>query len=276
MADAATQERLSLWGALKDLGWLPLALMGLGGLSVIDILESAIVRRDLDLVSPLRWVLDGYARLTGLIGAIVEPALAPFISQLSEWLHLKLALQPHWRPLFLLGLVFASGMGRTMDEDTNQAPGGHLVFAACAALAAFAAAVVVGLMPLGGHWWMQGLAAAAPAALLTLSIPAATVIDDARRRRKSETGDAVFLSGVVAVFAFALGAGLAFAPGIGDGAGVAGLALFILLIGLLLSVIGLREGERLLARWGLVTLGGFVAAALILLANAALRFLAMR
>jgi hypothetical protein len=53
--------------AVKDLGWLPIALMGLGGLSINDILEKAIIQRDLNLAAPFEIVLQSYQRIIALL-----------------------------------------------------------------------------------------------------------------------------------------------------------------------------------------------------------------
>ena len=86
---------MELGEALKDLGWLPILLMGAGGLSILDILEAAVYY-DLSLVTPFQIALDGYRRVVGLIGAAIEPGLRSALDWLAlnwQW-HLRLSAMP--------------------------------------------------------------------------------------------------------------------------------------------------------------------------------------
>lgn len=100
-AEAESKKGLTLAQALKDLGWLPIWLMGLGGLSVVDIVERSVVG-DLDLIAPFQIVLDGYHRITQFLAAGVEPVLRPMVIWVNAQFNWHLDLRPQWRSTFIL------------------------------------------------------------------------------------------------------------------------------------------------------------------------------
>jgi hypothetical protein len=270
MADAkySSRAQLTLWEALKDFGWPSLSLISIGGgLSIIDIAER-VVFDGLTLITPFQIVLDGYHRVTDLLGAIVEPQLRAFVDWLNDQFNWHVQLQPLWRSLFVLGMVLVIGLVRTSWR--SGAWGRSILSLIVLGLGAFAGAVMVGLLPLAGGWWAQGLAAGAPLALLMLAMGTATAIYDLSRGTlagRSYFLGAVQIAAVLGVSAFALGAGLSFLPGLAGGAGVLILCGGVALLGAVLLFTGLRDADRSNSRTGLSMLGGFVAAGLILLSN---------
>jgi hypothetical protein len=102
---------------------------------------------------------------------------------------------------------------------------------------------------------------AAPASTLMLANGIAAAIRSKVWRGRLVIGATL----IYALFAFVLGAAIALVAG--DNAGVLGLGALILVAGAAELVAGLRGGNLELSRAGLATLGGFVAAGLILISN---------
>jgi len=101
---AAQRERLTVWGALQDLGWFPFLLAGIGGLSIIDLLEKAVFE-GLSLITPFEILLEGYRRVVAVIAAIVWPPVDAVLSWLNELFNWDLYLHWLWEPVFVLGMV---------------------------------------------------------------------------------------------------------------------------------------------------------------------------
>jgi hypothetical protein len=278
MSDLRNQEArpLTLREAVNDLGWLPIALMGLGGLSIIDILEKAIIQRDLNLAAPFEIVLRGYQRITALLAATVEPILQPAVSWMGDMLHWRLVLQPYWRSFFVVGLIVAMGFVRTQGGDVNTLRWSHITTGITIAVGALLSAVAIGILPLSGAWWAQGLAAATPAAFIMAFMGVGIAGDDVLRRGWVQAREDLFefaqAGAALGLLAFVLGAGLSLVPGI-EGAGVLAFGLIVALLGVGTLIGGLFVHETALTRFGLTSLGGFLAGALILIANAAIKAL---
>jgi hypothetical protein len=250
--------------------------MGLGGLSMIDILEKAIIQRDLHLTTPFEIVLGGYRRITALLATAVEPMLQPIISWLGGVLHWRLVLQPHWRSFFVVGLIVAMGFMRTQGGDVNALRWSHITTGAAIAVGALLSAVAIGIFPLSGAWWAQGLAAATSTAFIMAFMGVGVTGDEVLRLGWSRGGQtlAQFAQGSAALglIAFLLGAGLSLVRGL-EGAGVLALGLIVVLLGVISLIFGFFVREQALIRFGLTALGGFLAGALILVANAAIKAL---
>ncbi len=216
--EARGEGQFTLWDGLKDLGWLPLLLMGVGGLSIIDVIEKAVFR-DLRLTTPLQFVVDGYHRLASLVGGIFEPALMPFVQWIDTYFRWNLHLQPHWRSLFLLGWVFAVGEARAEWRSDSEvlegrwsswSTSGRLSRAALTlffmGLAALLGAFASGLLPATGPWWLQGIAGAAPFAFLVFAFSASGAWIRSGQIRWSELKDELALGLLFGCIAFAIGA----------------------------------------------------------------------
>lgn len=260
---AGARRGLTLWEALKDLGWLPFLLMSVGGLSIVSILEQVFVY-DLKLIPPFEIALSGYRRIASLAGAVVEPLLQPAIDWINLGWRQHLHLDPLWRSMFVLQLVFVGSVARMsiragMWRDT-------IVQIVILGLGALAAALVTGVLPWNGNWWVQGLIAGVPATILVVTngLLVSTTPYTSAHAAKPRYLFARFCAfglmvGIVAFFASAFASFL-----VGGYPGVFVLAGLILLYGLLVLSFGLRVGSRANCRLGLSIIGGFIAAGVIL------------
>lgn len=134
----------------------------------------------------------------------------------------------------------------------------------------------MGLIPLDAGWWAQGLAAAAPWIVVFAMGGAVTLLLLALGLIHGDVRDALFsfaMGAEVAGVAFALGAALSFVPALSLGAGLIASALALTAIGLFFLLGGLNRGDRQSARLGLTLLGGFAAAAMIVVADLVARAL---
>lgn len=263
---AATQPRLTLWTALKEVGWLPLLLMGIGGLSIIDLLETAVFG-ELDLITPFRIVVDGYQRISALIGALAERPLAPVIAWLSELMTIDLTLQPYWRSLFLLQAIAVTPIVRSTWGA------GERIDAVIAAVVMYLGCLLVsllfGLAPSIPAWWFQGFVAAIMVLTIWLTFGVAAALGPAGKDEPVQVGAGIAMASFCAALTFVIAAGLAFVPQVGSGAAVMAFGLFIAAFGLLFIWIAFRSSEDNLQtfRMGFGIFGGFVAAALVLIAD---------
>jgi hypothetical protein len=274
MADGAKPGKLTLGEALKDLGWFPIALALLvGGPSVLAILESVLV--DHELVPALQWIMDGYNRVMTLLGAVVEPLLVPAIAWLNALLRWTLTLDPVWRPLFALGMVFVLAFARAAWRDGDH--GQAVAWLVGISIGALLGAVLAGLVPGKSDWWVQGLRAALPIfglfALVGLTEAAIDIAQGHAGEAAKSLGAATGFALRFGLFAYALAAGLSFAPGLAAGAGVLAFGGLVALLGIIMVGIGMIGNNRFNTRLGLITLGGFVAAGLVLVADWALKAL---
>jgi len=164
MTNEFNSRKLTIWRAIKEFGWFPMVLVGIGGFSILSILEKGVFRQPLELVEIFRWPLDGYDRVNRLLGAIVEPLAQPVIDVVNKNFDLSLALDPVWRPTFMLGMVFVVAcvrvVLRTRERKLNRilAPfflGYVLLFA-----------LGVGLVPQEESWLTTGFRATQTAGAL--------------------------------------------------------------------------------------------------------------
>jgi hypothetical protein len=272
------QKRLTLWGALGDLGWFPLVLMGVGGLSIIDILEQAVFQ-DLTLIKLFQIVLNGYHRLTSLIGAIVEPLFIPAIDWLNAHFSWHLHLQKHWRALFFLLMIIATAEVRSKWREGSR--GQAILELTVTGLGAVVGSAAFGLLPpLSLGRVPGGLSVIAAHGPVFFAMGVVLAIG-ALRRGHPVRACTLFLtmSASTALIAYlvydqlvATGA-RANRPVVADySAGILVMMGELALMGVTMLVLGLRPHIPDLVRLryfhlGLSILGGFVAAALILLSN---------
>lgn len=268
-APAATREPPTLLGALKALGWLPLMLMGLGGLSLISVLERAVLFHDLSLITPFEIALEGYHRVTELLGQVIEPIVQPAIDWLNAGWNWHLTLQPFWPSLFVVGMIYVLAMIRTGWRAGRWISSG--VMLAFQGTGMLAGTVAAALAPPDGGWAAQGWIASIP--MISNSVIGgigAVLIFLGRQEYASARASwqnmpkDIIISSVVL---FVLAAGLSLIPGFGAGAGIVSFASMIALTGMTGLRIGLKTGNRDALRSGLSILGGFVAAGLILISN---------
>jgi hypothetical protein len=264
--DGAKPEKLTLWEALKDLGWFSFWFAVIvGGPSVLAILEEVFVNHQ--LVPALQWIVDGYQRIMGVLGAIVEPLVQPAIEWINARFGWNLMLDPVWRPVFALCMVFLMAFVRKYirNGDVARAVGvGGVV-----AIGFLTAALLIGLFAAGPGWLAQG----AVAAVLIATFGVVGAARNAAGGDWRKVGSAVGNLGEPVLFLFAIGAGLSFVPGLAQSGGLIVLGGMIALLGVVWVGSGLSGGDRSDTRVGLTTLGGFVAAGLILAADFALKAL---
>lgn len=265
------KEKLTLREAVKDFGWLPLSLISIGGgMALIDIAERFVLE-GLTLITPFQIVLDGYHRITNLLGAIVEPTAQAALDWINARCRWSLHLGTHWRPIFVLAMVVVLANWRFASRLWGWLEG--TAFIASRGLAMLLVAIVVGLAPLTSSWWGQGLVAAIPAATLVAAWTISSVVESttyaganvtvlswwsfARESRRS------LLLGLVA---FGLGAiiALVMRP---TGSGILALTGVIAFEGARTVALGLSVADASIIRLGLAIVGGFIAAGLILLSN---------
>lgn len=271
MTEASTApSKLTLWAALKEVGWLPLLLMGIGGLSIIDLLETAVFG-DLDLITPFRIVVDGYQRIAALVGALAERPLAPLIEWLSNVVHIDLALQPYWRSLFLLQAIAVTPIVRSTWSAGERIDA--VIAAVVMYLGCLVASLIVGLAPSNPAWWFQGAVAATMVVTVWFTFGVAAALGPAGKDDKVEVVAGIIFASFCAAVTFAVAAGLALVSQVGAAAAVTAFGLFIAAFGVLFIWIALRGGEDSVDtfRMGLGIFGGFVAAALVLIADAVVK-----
>lgn len=270
MNQAAAGERLTFGEALKDFGWFTLLFTAvIGGTSVLALLESVFVQQE--LIAVFQWIVDGYNRIAALAGAIVEPLFRPALQALNDAFGWELHLAPHWRPLFILGMVMVMGLARGAWRSGNRK---DAVFAVVViGLGALIGALVSGLLPLSGGWWAQGLGAAAPAMALFVFFGLAGVLAGGDPADNTPLGAAALFILIAGALAFVMGAGLSFVPGLSAGAGVLALAIIIALFGAGFLWLGLHNNDRGDATLGLTILGGFASAGLVLVADVVVKAL---
>lgn len=262
------QTRLTFGEALKEFGWFALLFTTvIGGASVLALLESVFV--DHRLVALFQWIVDGYSRITTVVGAVFEPLFQPVVAWINGQLHLQLHLAPHWRPLFILGMVLVMGLAR-MAARAGEVWEAFLAVIVIGA-GALIGSLISGLMPQDAIWWSQGLGAAVPTIAIFGFFGAAAAMSGGDPADRTPLGMAVAFILIAGAVAFVFGAGLSFVPGVGAGAGVLGLALIVAMFGAGFLWNGLANNDRSDAALGLTILGGFASAGLVLAANAALQ-----
>jgi len=277
----STRPRLSLRDAVDDVGWVWLTFASLvSAPSILSLLQMIFEHR---YVEALQWIVDGYNDILAVVGGAIEPHVRPAIEWLNARLDWRLELHGHWRPLFVVTMLI--GLGAIRNAWQHGFYGLALRYGAGLTLGALLGALIAGLAPLDGEWRWQGLAAAAP---VTMAY-AATGLQQLITAR-SATLRAWHVAGAliaVALLTFAVGAGLSFVPGMSDGAGLLSVGILVLYLGLSNLLIALfrrdltesfagASGDALQvyqARYGLLTLGGFIAAGLIVAADAVLKLL---
>jgi hypothetical protein len=266
MAAETNPEKLTLGEALKDLGWFPLLFaVVVGGPSILAILEQVLVSHQ--LVPALQWIVDGYSRMMAVLGAAVEPLVQPPIDWMNAWFGWSLTLGTVWRPVFALCMVFLMALMRTGLRSGNVARaainGGLL------GTWLLAVALLIGLFSAGAGWLAQGAVAAVPVAMFGFALTAIWAADGNWRAVRF----ALAKFGAVSLVLFAIGAGLSFVPNLAQSAGLFVLSGAVALFGAYFVSDGLSDRNRDFSRIGLTTLGGFVAAGLILAADFTLKAL---
>ncbi|MDZ4689705.1 hypothetical protein [Terricaulis sp.] len=276
MSDDDT-DGVTVTGAVRDLGWFSwLFALVVGGPSYLALLQEVFV--DHRLLTVLGRIVDGYNRILLVIGGVFEPLLGGVIRAVSEWVNVSLVLQPHWKQLFVLGMIFVASYARTAWRG-KQRVAAVLVGSALMVLALTCAAAA-SLSPLSS-WLAHGWAAFSMTVLLTVVLAVTVTIRTKRSVgfappregfvRIKNTSRTAYSLNVFAlalpVVAFALGAFGAFIAQLHASAGIIAFNLVLLGTGITAVVMGVREQNRSSTRLGLTILGGFLAATLIIVAD---------
>jgi hypothetical protein len=270
----ARPDNLTLSRALKDFGYFYAVFNALvNGPSLLALFQMVFV--EYRFVDALQWIVDGYNDITSVIVSVLEPPLWPVIAWLNSAFDWRLELHPHWRPLFLLISMFVAGWVRSAWRSRARADA--VLFGVAGAFGALIGAVIAGLIPLSAGPQGQALAAGAPILAMGLLV-ALPVMRLAPSKQAKPDHPAVIAIMFAVAFAFFLAlAGMAFifagflTLAISSGAGIAGLALWLFVVGsgaLWLGLLGSDRRSLIVTRFGLTLLGGFAMAALIVAADA--------
>lgn len=270
---------------LDDIGAVPATLGGvIGAPSILSLLQSAYEAKALS--APFQAIVDGYNQGIASAAAIIEPALAPLVTGVGRVFGWDLDLHTHWRHLFVLCTIYLLAQIRIRRTEKGGLKNWadllvEMLFALIGCLAA-------GTISPKGGWWAQGLIAAWPLSMIWFGQAAVHIVGHEFTRTFAgfERGKGVsYTLGYVAagsaialgrasrdllivvppyfIIGFVLGAALSFVPVIGEGAGVAALAVFAIIAGVHFLRIGIGQDQRYLTRLGLTMLGGYAAAALV-------------
>jgi len=272
----AGQKRLTLREAWDDLGWFYVTFSSIvGGPSVLALIQMIFVEHR--LIDALQWIVDGYNDITANLSAYVEPLLAPVIAWLSRTFDWPIELLPHWRPVFLLLLIFVSA---------NVRRGGIVAFVNWVSppvliIAALIGATIAGCIPLDSSWIGQGLIAMAPITAVFIGMTVVMIAYSAVRSHQSTRSlpraavrkarplrasvGLLAIIGTVSGFAFLLGAAASLAPI--AGAGIVALCAVVVALGGFLVVAGFTTNNIHDIRTALIILGGFFTATLIVAAD---------
>ena len=260
--------------AVKAIGWFPLTLMGIGGISVVDLLDKAILEHDLNLITPFQIALHGYRRIAALAAAAIEPILQPVLARLSELLHVKIVLQPYWRPLFFVGLIYASMLAKVGTAISDTPPIWNLVPATCVGLFALLCAIVVGVVPLTASWWAQGVGIGIVCMGLMAGVFLGLKILSFRNPKDAppDAGTVIWVLIAAGTIGFFLVGVATLLPGI-KAPSVLGLLMFIALSGVGAIGMGIEFRRVELIRFGLISFGGFLAGGLVLAMDGVIKVL---
>lgn len=279
MSQAEEAEQVASGAVIKDLSWFSsIFFLVAAGPSILSILQAVFVEHRLG--PAFQWIVDGYNSLLAVVGAIIEPLIQPAIDWLNQTFDWSLALQPHWRPLFVLMTLLPTAFARTL-----RGPGElKWIQLVPMVIGSLLGALAAGLAPLSGGWWVQGLSAAAPLAGVLVIAGAVNLAGQVkpqapRASEKKRRGKNPSLA--IVSWLFVSGAALSFVPGLERGAGMLTLAAAVALLGAVFVVMGVfmarvgpepdTKSARMVTRVGLTVLGGFITAGAIVAVDAFLR-----
>lgn len=272
-------------GRLDDIGAVPATLGGvIGAPSILSLLQSAYAAQGLS--APLQAIVDGYNQGVATVAAFIEPPLTLVVTGFGRLFGWDIDVHAHWRHLFVLCTIYLLAQVRIRRSEKGGLR--YWVDLPVAALFALIGCLAAGTISPSGGWWAQGLIAAWPLSMFWFGQAAANIVEHefARTFAGFERGrgfsyalgyvgagsaialgragrDLLIVVPPYFVIGFALGAALSFVPMIGDGAGVAALAVFAIIAGAHFLRIGVSQGQRYLTRLGLTMLGGYAAAAIV-------------
>ncbi len=275
-------HRLTLKQAIDDAGWIyTLFAAAVSAPSLLSLLQMIFVEHR--LVDALQWIVDGYNDIVGVLGSVFEPLLEPLIAWVNAVFDWRLDLQPHWKPLFLLAMVRVSASARINlrppGNTFNPRPPINIydtfVSVPLLAIATLAGVVAAASVPIDGNWQAQGAMTAILVATMRAAMAVLGAISELINMRRISPRFFASIADAVAftLIAYLLGAGFSFIPGVASGAGIIAFAVMLLAEGALSLSVGLGNFSLYGTRLGLIVLGGFLVAALILVADVAIRVL---
>ena len=150
-------DRVTLWGAIKEIGVFPVAFSTLvGGPSVLAMLQS--VFKEWRLTPAFQWIVDGYLWITAQLASYVEPLILPAISWINSLFDWHIVLYPHWRPMFLLLLMFSLAWPRAYWIDGRRLEAGKILLQFVPVVqVTLAVSLVYGLLPGAGILFIGSL-----------------------------------------------------------------------------------------------------------------------
>lgn len=271
--DTMTTHRLTLREAWDDVGWFSATFSSIvGGPSLLALFQMVFV--EYRFVDALQWIVDGYNDIVSVLAAYVEPLMTPVIAWLNEMFSWRLDLHAHWRPLFLLTMIWVTASTR-MNWQPPVRIFDVVVGLPLLALASLIGAAAAGVIAVDARWLGQAVMAAAPVATVHAAMAligaAGEVVES--RRVSSRFGSSLAFAGVITALAFLVGAGMSFLPTLSAGGGIVALATLVMAVGALYLAAGLASGRVFGLRMGLTVLGGFFTAAMILAADVIIKAL---
>jgi hypothetical protein len=271
-APEETRQGVSLSEAFSDIKWVPfMVTMIIGAPSLLSLLQ--MVARGFRLIDAFQWIIDGYNAMTGVLSVFIEPLLAPALNWFDFHFGWKIVLHPHWKPIFLILMVFSLPYARLLWHHGAKFRAAYSGVQYI--MLALAGSIVASIVPLKSEWWSQGLIPALPIFVMIMLAELFVSIKYAIFRFDL-TGfiillDMAMFMGSISVVLFIIAAILSLVPIIGDAAGFAVLVGVILLYAVYQLIDGLIRGRPDLIRIGLTTVSGYAAATLVLLLNSLIK-----
>lgn len=270
---------------LDDIGAVPATLGGvIGAPSILSLLQSTYEARDLS--APFQAIVDGYNQGIASVAATIEPALTPLVAWIGRLFGWDVDLHSHWRHLFVLCMIYL--LAQIRIRRTEKGGLRNWIDLPVEILFALIGCLAAGMISPKGGWWAQGLIAAWPLSMFWFGQASANIVGHEftrtfagfeRGKGFSYTLGYVAAGAAIAlgragrdllivvppyfVIGFVLGAVFSFVPVIGEGAGVAALAVFAIITGIHFLRIGRSQNQRYMTRLGLTMLGGYAAAAIV-------------
>lgn len=260
----------SAWGDLTYFWWLLGVLAGTP--SIISIIQMVYVEGQ--LIAPIQSVMDAYTQTLEVLGAVAEPWIHPFLTWIGGLFGWDLTLHPHWRPIFVLMMVYAISYARGVLRDDlhpiNTSAG--LLMVPCVAIGT----ILAGSVPLEPHWLNQGLITLLATLGIMVAWKLAHLIGFAmagygQSFLRELVWEAPTMLLVMGAFAFGVGSGISFIPGMASIAGFLATGLFILWFAQATFAAGAGDLSHTDTRIGLMIVGPFIGAALIYAADWAIR-----
>lgn len=256
---STTAPRATLALAFRDLGFVGGIFISLiGGPSVITLLQAVLA--DFRLSAILQWLIDGYNDLLSVLTLGLEPLLAGVLAQLGALFPFDVDLEPHWRPLFVLALIFISANTRTIWGDGYRGPA--VLYAVFAAVCTLIGSVVAGVVPSGADAVLHGGVAALFVLLhffgLFLAYALATVAFDFTAPYRQPLGRYLLRDAVLAMIAFIAAVALSVGGAPVERPGLTAVFMGMFVYGVYWLSYGLLQDVFPEVRFGLRLVGGFV------------------